>query len=174
MAEWTTQDPSTLLPGEPWTSAKALAAFENVEAAMEGAVGAPPLQFAALGRLVAGNSVRVQGSTTTATGAGNFVASVSHGFLQVGTVRCVILVISGTVSTRRVVRTRNGVETVLASASGTDPLSVDVGVIHGDAISLQGDGNASTGTGVHRASISIESGNLWSGVGSQVIGNNNV
>ena len=29
MAEWTDIDPNTLLPGEPWTSAKALAAFEN-------------------------------------------------------------------------------------------------------------------------------------------------
>lgn len=41
MADWTTIDPNTLLPGEPWTSAKALAAFENVDAQAEGAPGAP-------------------------------------------------------------------------------------------------------------------------------------
>ena len=41
MAQWTTIDPNTLLPGDPWTSAKAQAAFENVEAVAEGAPGAP-------------------------------------------------------------------------------------------------------------------------------------
>ena len=41
MASWTNQSTSSLLPGEPWTSAKALAAFENPVAIAEGAVGAP-------------------------------------------------------------------------------------------------------------------------------------
>ena len=41
MASWTNQSTSSLLPGEPWTSAKALAAFENPEAIAEGASGAP-------------------------------------------------------------------------------------------------------------------------------------
>jgi len=41
MASWTSQSTSSLLPGEPWTSAKALAAFENPEAIAEGASGAP-------------------------------------------------------------------------------------------------------------------------------------
>lgn len=41
MASWTNQSTASLLPGEPWTSAKALAAFENPEAIAEGAVGAP-------------------------------------------------------------------------------------------------------------------------------------
>lgn len=41
MADWTDQDPATLLPGKAWTSAKAIAAFENVEAQAEGASGAP-------------------------------------------------------------------------------------------------------------------------------------
>jgi hypothetical protein len=43
MASWTDQDVNTLLPGEPWTSAKALAAFENPEALAEGASSAPHL-----------------------------------------------------------------------------------------------------------------------------------
>lgn len=43
MASWTTQSTNSLLPGEPWTSAKALAAFENPEAIAEGAIGAPVL-----------------------------------------------------------------------------------------------------------------------------------
>jgi len=43
MAQWTFIDPNTLLPGDPWTSAKAQAAFENLEAVAEGAPGAPRL-----------------------------------------------------------------------------------------------------------------------------------
>lgn len=41
MASWTNQSTDSLLPGEPWTSAKALAAFENPVALAEGATGAP-------------------------------------------------------------------------------------------------------------------------------------
>jgi len=41
MASWTNQDTNSLLPGEPWTSAKALAAFENPVAYAEQASGAP-------------------------------------------------------------------------------------------------------------------------------------
>ena len=48
MAQWTFIDPNTLLPGDPWTSAKAQAAFENLEAVAEGAPGAPKIQYAAL------------------------------------------------------------------------------------------------------------------------------
>ena len=48
MADWTEQDPNTLLPGEPWTSAKALAAFENPVAITEGAADAPRLRARAL------------------------------------------------------------------------------------------------------------------------------
>lgn len=49
MASWTDQDTDSLLPGEPWTSAKALAAFENPVALAEGASGAPKIQAEALG-----------------------------------------------------------------------------------------------------------------------------
>jgi hypothetical protein len=48
MADYTLIDPNTLLPGEPWTSAKALAAFENPEAIAEGAAGAPRVQGLAI------------------------------------------------------------------------------------------------------------------------------
>jgi hypothetical protein len=41
MADYTSIDPNTLLPGEPWTSAKALAAFENPDAIAEATAGAP-------------------------------------------------------------------------------------------------------------------------------------
>ena len=48
MAQWTFIDPNTLLPGDPWTSAKAQAAFENLEAVAEGAPGAPRVAGSAL------------------------------------------------------------------------------------------------------------------------------
>ena len=52
MAQWTFVDPNTLLPGDPWTSAKAQAAFENLEAVTEGAPDAPRVQGSALGTLL--------------------------------------------------------------------------------------------------------------------------
>lgn len=41
MADYIDQDVNGLLPGEPWTSAKAIATFENPVAIAEGAPGAP-------------------------------------------------------------------------------------------------------------------------------------
>ena len=51
MPQWTDIDPNDLLPGDPWTSGKAQAAFENVEALAEGAEGAPRVAAIALGGL---------------------------------------------------------------------------------------------------------------------------
>lgn len=48
MADWTELDTDNLLPGEPWTSAKALAVFENPKAIAEGAEAAPKIVGAAL------------------------------------------------------------------------------------------------------------------------------
>ena len=51
MSQWTDVDPNDLLPGDPWTSGKAQAAFENVEALAEGAERAPRVAATALGGL---------------------------------------------------------------------------------------------------------------------------
>jgi hypothetical protein len=48
VADWTELDTNTLLPGEPLTSAKALAFFENPKAIAEGAASAPRIEDAAL------------------------------------------------------------------------------------------------------------------------------
>ena len=48
MAQWTFVDPNTLLPGSPWTSAQAQAAFENLEAVTEGADNAPRVRGSAV------------------------------------------------------------------------------------------------------------------------------
>ena len=72
MASWTSQSTSSLLPGEPWTSAKALAAFENPTALAEGASGAPKIQEAAMDE----DSVnRLAIKDGTASGSGSLVAS---------------------------------------------------------------------------------------------------
>ena len=51
MADWTELDTNGLLPGEPLTSAKALAFFENPTAMAEGAVNAPKVVSGALDML---------------------------------------------------------------------------------------------------------------------------
>ena len=68
MADWTDQDTDSLLPGEPWTSAKALAAFENPVALAEGATGAPKIQTAAYGNnTVNENAMKVQQFSASGT-----------------------------------------------------------------------------------------------------------
>ena len=52
MADWTELDTNGLLPGEPFTSAKALAFFENPKAIAEGAVNAPKVASESLNMLV--------------------------------------------------------------------------------------------------------------------------
>jgi len=160
--------------GSPITQELMFALRDNPDAIANGDVGAPNLRFAALGTLVAGDSLRVQGQNTLVTGTSTFGTSVSHGFLQQGTVRCVVNYVSGSVGARQVVRIRNGVSTTLASSGGTSPLTVDVSVIHGDQVLLQGNGNGDLGDGTHNGQIKIASGNLWVGVGGRVEGNDNV
>ena len=88
MADWTELDTDGLLPGEPFTSAKALAFFENPVAMAEGKVNAPKVVSEALNMLVgAGTSdasflnlervdkVLLDGSVIWSSGAG-------FGFLQ--------------------------------------------------------------------------------------------
>ena len=62
MADWTAYDPNDLLPGEPWTAALALAAFENPESIAEGAAGAPPVRPAALDGFFIGHLLSVEGA----------------------------------------------------------------------------------------------------------------
>ena len=65
MADWTELDTNGLLPGEPFTSAKALAFFENPVAMAEGKVNAPKVVSEALNMLVG-----VGSGTTSFTGLG--------------------------------------------------------------------------------------------------------
>ena len=78
MASWTDQDTDSLLPGEPWTSAKALAAFENPVAIAEGAAGAPKIQAEAMGAFSVGQSaMRVQQFSDSGTVGASGTATVT-------------------------------------------------------------------------------------------------
>jgi len=57
MTDYTDIALSALLPGEPWTSGKALAVYENPIAIAEGAEGAPRVQAAAMADSVAGDTL---------------------------------------------------------------------------------------------------------------------
>ena len=77
MADYTAIDPNTLLPGEPWTSAKALATFENPPAIAEGAEGAPRVEGRALGAVSIGAL-----SLSGAFAVGSIVDLDRHGVIR--------------------------------------------------------------------------------------------
>jgi len=83
MADWTELDTNGLLPGEPFTSAKALAFFENPVAMAEGAAGAPRIEDAALdtgAATTAGTTwwrLRAAGAAAGAVGTTAFLASTN-------------------------------------------------------------------------------------------------
>ena len=167
MADWTTQDPSTLLPGEPWTSAKALAAFENVEAAMEGADDAPRLALKAIERVVAGSTIRSRRDTVSVTST-SFEEGPIHtfDFIQIGTVRAIIT--RDATGSVQVVRLRNGVRTVLSGPVSAD-ISADVSVQPFDKILLEA--NTSGSAAVFNGRFATDGGNLWAGASARVEGN---
>ena len=156
MADWTDQDVDSLLPGEPWTSAKALAAFENPVALAEGAANAPRLWLRALERLEAGDEIRSRRDAVQS--APDIVQLHSFGFIQYGTVRCSLFAQTGL---GIIERTRNGVTTTLATGGGS--LVADVAVLPGDGITLSVGNNLGTAIG-ENARFSTNGQDLWPGV----------
>ena len=78
MADYTDQSTDSLLPGEPWTSAKALAAFENPVAIAEGAAGAPKIATAAYGpNSVNESAMKVGQETVSGTVSAGGTATVT-------------------------------------------------------------------------------------------------
>lgn len=73
MADYSAQDVNSLLPGEPWTTAKAIATFENPEAIAEGSALAPRVLSPAL-------QLAYQRNETISTNAGgNVLVSIDLG-----------------------------------------------------------------------------------------------
>ena len=167
MASWTDQSTDSLLPGEPWTSAKALAAFENPVAITEGASGAPKVRTAALQPPTAGSSrirflndfgTPIFDSTSSPENAKLDEGSVA--VLVDGTIRVAATIASAGTVTFTVSFKKNG--TAFATYSTTGTKFTDVAVVLGDRIEI--DVTASTGSGgsnsVSISQVKIESGTL--------------
>ena len=165
MADWTELDTNGLLPGEPFTSAKALAFFENPVAMAGGAVDAPRNVLKSIERIAAGAFTRATRSESF-TGIEDRVI-LELGLLQIGTVR--VAFTSGGLASKTIVRRRAGSNTTLVS--GTGSLSVDASVIPGDLITCTGTGAASQIS--FTATFSTNGENLWpaGGNGGEVVNN---
>jgi len=167
VADWTELDTNTLLPGEPLTSAKALAFFENPKAIAEGADDTPRNQLKSLPRLVAGSSVRSTRTRTVPTDTTEEI--LNHGIIQIGTIRASMTRSStGTVTISRI---RNGTSVTLATTGAAASITADVSVIPGDQIICSG--TPSISSIPHSATLAVASGDLWPSItGGNLEGNN--
>ena len=169
MADWTELDTNTLLPGEPLTSAKALAFFENPKAIAEGADDTPRNQLKSLPRLVAGSSVRSTRTRTVTQGTTETI--LNHGIIQIGTIRASMTLDGlGSVTISRI---RNGTSVTLAATDAFTGASItaDVSVIPGDQLICSG--RADLGDVTFSATLAVASGDLWPSItGGNLEGNN--
>jgi len=155
MADWTDQDVNDLLPGEPWTSAKANAAFENPPAIAEGAADAPRNYLGSLERLNSGNLVRASFPNVTAS---PFAATeiLLSSFFQGGDIT--LFATRSSSSTEFTVnRTRGGSITTLILELDASLNNV-VSVIPGDIIRVIATGGSGT---VSDISLRTGGADLW-------------
>ena len=166
MADWTELDTNTLLPGEPLTSAKALAFFENPKAIAEGADDTPRNQLKSLPRLVAGSSVRSTRTRTVTQGTTETI--LNHGIIQIGTIRASMT--RGQAASVTISRIRNGTSVTLVTTNSAASITADVFVIPGDQLICSTDviSNATIS-----ATLAVASGDLWPSItGGNLEGNN--
>lgn len=171
MADWTDQDVNSLLPGEPWTSAKALAAFENPVAITEGAPSAPRLYLRALERLEAGDQIRSRNDATVGVDLSEAVLN-SFAFMQYGTIRARGELVSGGITRIIIYRTRNGTRTaVTAGPFGILGFVIsDVAVLPGDLVEICVTSSADAGSG-RNGQFSTDGQDLWPGSAHRLEGN---
>ena len=158
MADYTPWDINDYLPGQPFTSAKAISYHENLDAFGEGAANAPRLWLRALERLEAGDEIRSRRDALQSAEEG--VTLHSFSFIQYGTIRCSVSVLQGQ---GQISRTRNGVTTVLVTGALNSPVSLDVAVLPGDRIGLAVIATLGTAIG-QNARFSTNGQDLWPGV----------
>jgi len=148
MTDYTDIALSALLPGEPWTSGKALAIYENPTAIAEGAVGAPRISGLALiipSRVAADVPVLTVTASTAfilGVGAPSLALSGRSGLFErisqttlnnfTGTVRARAIT-TGNASLARFLKNAVVVDTF--STPGTR--TFDISVVPGDIIELQ-------------------------------------
>jgi len=169
VADWTELDTNGLLPGEPFTSAKAMAVFENPKAIAEGADDTPRNQLKSLPRLVAGSSVRSTRTKTVPAGTSEII--LNYGIIQIGTIRASMTREAGAGSVT-ISRMRSGTSVTLATTSTAASITADVSVIPGDALIFSGSASFSDRT--HSATLAVASGDLWPSITGGYLEGNNV
>ena len=163
MASWTNQSTSSLLPGEPWTSAKALAAFENPTALTEGASGAPKVRTAALQPPTAGSAPirRLRDFSLTQASSGS-TSGIMHeqsiGVLVGGTVRMVCTIAASGSPTTFVTQFRKNGTAVATYTNLTGVRFSDISVALGDRLDFFVFFSTGTYATVTLTDIKIESG----------------
>lgn len=155
MADWTDQSTDSLLPGEPWTSAKALAVFENPVALAEGATGAPRIATIAMTPPTAGAIIiaRLKTYETSVQGNTAYQIIARGSVLVAGTVRLVTSAVSADTDFRK-----NNVSVFSSSADGI--LFTDIAVGIGDEISVWGKAPNGTVSPSYVGQVRVESGTL--------------
>lgn len=166
MTAYTTHADSLFDPNKPILGSTHLEARDNLLSVAEGDDTAPKIDLPALERLAAGSNIRSrQDGVSIGVGTGTVH---SFGFIQIGTIRCIINRSNAAASTR-VTRRRNGVDTVVVASAQAD-VSSDIDVIPGDVIFLEGDGTGGPFTFDGR--FATDGGNLWPGSEVRLEGNN--
>jgi len=183
MAQWTFIDPNTLLPGDPWTSAKAQAAFENLEAVIKSAPGAPrPLTAAAFraaqpfvstaGEVLVGPFVHSGTFNTQSTSFSTYTSAGSISILPNVSGIMRFRASWTTTATAEIRLLRNGSEVFFnSSSSSSGSIFTDQTVVAGDSFEWQVRRTGASGTAAiqpeqPRGSDNIESRALFT-YGSQ-------
>lgn len=174
MAAWTAIDVNSRLPGEPWTSAKVNAVYENPTAIAEGSTGAPKIRGLAIAKnsdlpvltVTAADTYSLSASVdvvlgTTTTTSTTYVELTEITIVAVtGTARFSATHYASSVSSSSDIRVKkNGVvENTWSTASGTPvSRSIDITIIPGDVISWEHRGVGSSPTSVADADVGTAS-----------------
>jgi hypothetical protein len=160
MADWTEQDPNSLLPGKPWTAAKALASFENPVAIAEGAPGAPRIVTPALvGPVAGGGFILWRQDATVFTVAPTYLDVGLHRYFDIarhvgflclvpGTIRCSFEHAAGGpggYSDVRIIKNGTALQSWSNSSTSFVARSLDVTIDTGDQVIFQQVGHPSIG-----------------------------
>lgn len=143
MADWTSLDTNSLLPGEPLTSAIALALEENPRAIAEGAIGAPRVRGQALAKVSDLPIITVSAADTFDLGAAisltpGTVSTISTSYVTARTFEIVratggarfSISVTGDGDVRLL---KNGLEiAVWSQSSGTNTRTADVSIAVSD------------------------------------------
>ena len=152
MADWTELDTNGLLPGEPLTSAKALAFFENPVAMAEGAVDAPKVVSEALNMFVEAGT-----ATTSYTDLGRIDKVL---------ISCTARAFGGsTFSRTAIIRYRTSTDNGSSWSATTDIVSVEAAVDNSEQIT--GFAVVSLGSAANAIEVQVTfTGSTGSGSGS--------